>query len=210
MMCPPEPAKRVTSRQDERDLILKTAWEVLEIAGYESLKIRLVLRRSGLSTHAFYRHFKTKDDLLVALLQQELSRALSLLTELTADGTPLERVRAWVDAVVSLAYGRNAGPRAKMITLLTATLPEHLRQSFLEASPDRYSASVPLQAAIEDGVASGDFRSVDPARDAQLILALCNRITEGRPAWLPLDRAEGVAVIVDFAVRGLQGPSAVT
>jgi len=200
----------VTSPPDERDQILKAAWEVLEIAGYESLKIRLVLRRTGLSTHAFYRHFKTKDDLLVALLEQELSRALSVLTELTAHGTPLERVQAWVDAVVSLAYGRNAGPRAKMITLLAATLPERLRRPLVETSPNRYSASVPLRAAIEDGIASGDFRSMDPERDAHLIQALCNRITEGRPSWLPHDRAEGVAVIVDFAVRALQGPSGAT
>jgi len=48
---------------------------LLERSGFEGFKVQLVLREAGVSARAFYRHFGDKDELMLALLQEEMARA---------------------------------------------------------------------------------------------------------------------------------------
>ena len=56
-----------------KDRILSAAKAVLESAGFEGLTIRRVAQRADLSPMALYRHFKNKDELLNALMQDGIS-----------------------------------------------------------------------------------------------------------------------------------------
>jgi AcrR family transcriptional regulator len=189
----------------ERSSLLAAAWEVLEVTGYENLKVHVVLRRAGLSTRAFYRHFKGKDELLMALATEERARAEAILVELTSHGEPEERVRAWVDAVVSLLYGRHAGPRARLISSMPAILHTELASGSALRSAGGPSTTTPLRAAIAAGKASGVFPNADPDGDADLIAALCSRLTEAGHSWMPADRRQGVAFVAEFVLRALRG-----
>jgi len=188
----------------ERASLLAAAWAVLETTGYENLKVQVVLRRAGLSTRAFYRHFKGKDDLLLALAVQERGRAEAILIEKTAEGSPEERVRAWIDAVVSLLYGRHAGPRARLISSLPAVVRPNLSDADDVGPAVGPSTTTPLRAAIAAGQAAGDFPNADPEGDANLIAALCGRLTEMTHPWMPDDRRDGVAFVTDFVLRSLR------
>ena len=47
--------------------------------------IAAVLARAGLSTRAFYRHFESKDELFLAMLEQESSSLVKRLDDIAAD-----------------------------------------------------------------------------------------------------------------------------
>lgn len=192
-----------TSSDDERARLLRAAWRVLERAGYENVKVKLVADEARLSVRAFYRHFSGKDDLLFALLGAELERATAILDELTATGTPEARVAAWVEGVVSLPYGRRAGPRARLFTRLGAVLADMGTPKLSDGTDADIAA--PLERAIADGCRAGSFPGADPAGDAAMILALCCRLDEVPGQALPADREQGVAMVQDFVLRALRG-----
>lgn len=56
-----------------KERVITAAKAVLESAGFEGLTIRKVAQRAGLSPMALYRHFKNKDELLNALMQDGIS-----------------------------------------------------------------------------------------------------------------------------------------
>jgi AcrR family transcriptional regulator len=55
---------------DLRQAVLQKAGEILEKEGLESLSLREVARRAGVSHNAPYRHFPDRDSLLAALVEE--------------------------------------------------------------------------------------------------------------------------------------------
>jgi AcrR family transcriptional regulator len=190
------------ARGGERERILAAAWDVLGRTSYENLKVQAVIRAAGVSIGGFYRHFDGKQELVAELLRVELRRATAILDGLTAEGTPDERVRAWVNGVVSLAYGRTAGPRARWFT----SLPNEVL-ALIDGSARELRTSAPLEEAIADGRALGVFPGADPHRDARLVQSLCSSLDRGAVGWLGDDREDGVARVVDFVLAALTSAS---
>jgi AcrR family transcriptional regulator len=102
-----------------------------------------IVRTAGLSNQAFYRHFRGKDELLVALLDDGRQRLLTTIERRMsrADG-PAAQVRAWIDAVIAQARDPKAA---------AATRP-------FAANGDRLALRFPAET-----LASRD-RLVDPLR----------------------------------------------
>src|SRR5215207_2143259 len=89
----------------ERTRLLTAAMEVLQRSGWWGFKVESVLRQAGLSTRSFYRHFEKKSDLLLALLEFELGgAAVNLRRVTTVAASPSDKVRAFVSAMIDLAY----------------------------------------------------------------------------------------------------------
>jgi AcrR family transcriptional regulator len=194
-------AAAAEKRVDERRRLLDAARETLPLAGHESLKVRTVLARAGLSTRAFYRHFAGKEELLVALAEEEVDRATAALAALTASGSPTARVTRWIEEVVGSAFGARSSNRAK-VTSLVSRAPATVLHG---RPPAGVSFSGPLADAIAAGVATGEFSSPDPEQDARLVAALCTRLSTHAERSLPGDRDAAVAVVVAFVLRALTG-----
>ena len=55
---------------EERQLIFRAALRVMRVNGYAEAQISDILAEAGLGTRAFYRHFSSKDDLVIALFEE--------------------------------------------------------------------------------------------------------------------------------------------
>jgi AcrR family transcriptional regulator len=135
--CPEEEVARLTS----------AARVVLARGGWWGFKVDSVLRVAGLSTRCFYRHFETKDHLLLRMLQEDMARATRRLERVCSDPDPADRVRAWIDGVMDMAYvDRVAKP-----TVLFASHWHQLVAMFPdETEACRQSMLAPLRRALED------------------------------------------------------------
>ena len=80
--------------------ILKAAQEVFGERGFFGGSTDEVARRAGVSKGLVFNYFKTKDDLLEALLEQHLSYALSVWESDPPSGTPEERLTQIFDRTV--------------------------------------------------------------------------------------------------------------
>src|SRR5438128_323501 len=111
--------RTVASRRDtataELERLLRAARTVLVRHGYDGLRVDEVLAEAGLSTRAFYRHFQGKSELFLALFDEETARAAERLRVIVdAAVGPEAKVRAWVEAVLDLAYDARLGRRTGM------------------------------------------------------------------------------------------------
>ena len=85
-----------------KNRILSAAKAVLESAGFEGLTIRRVAQRAGLSPMALYRHFKNKDELLNALMQDGISAWEAIVRGIRAQD-PVKWLEALMEAYLDFA-----------------------------------------------------------------------------------------------------------
>lgn len=156
----------------ERAHLLKAGMAVMRRNGFESASIVEILNEAEISTRAFYRHFRSKDDLLIAIFreQADLTR-VRLEASIESADTPRLKLLAWVDEVLDMGYD----PRRGRISRLFASHP--MRSVFVDAGHEATARLyAPLQVVLEQGLASGDFPRCDPATDAGSIHALTWRL----------------------------------
>lgn len=139
-------------------------------AGSASFTVAQVSRHAGLSLKSFYRCFAGKDDLLVALLEQDSRLGASILAEMVDEhDEPAARIRAYVLAVFDLLTHPGALGYARTLVSEHRRLAEERALTLrgaLAPMVDLLAAQIAL--ATDAGVAV----SRDPARDAQTIFVL--------------------------------------
>jgi AcrR family transcriptional regulator len=98
-------AKRESEYAAEVRRLLDAALELMR-GGGTSAKPRVadIVAASGLSNDAFYRHFKSKDDLVAAILEDGAERLRSYLAhQMAKSPAPEGQVRQWVKGVLAQA-----------------------------------------------------------------------------------------------------------
>jgi AcrR family transcriptional regulator len=191
---------------DELGRLLAAAEAVLAEQGYAGLRVDDVLEAAGLSTRAFYRHFRGKSELFVALFDREMTRAQQRLqAKLAAAPTPEAKVEAWTVAMLSLAYDSRLARRTRLFQVERQVIA----REFPEGIARCISLMVePLENAIEEGVVAGAFRGADPRRDARAINHLCTGLMTDQLLGVGdrLTRDDAVALATRFAITTLRGP----
>ena len=100
-------AKREGEYAGEVRRLLDAALEVMQSRGTSSRpRVADIVGEAGLSNDAFYRHFRSKDDLVNALLEDGADRLRGYLAHQMAKArTPEAQVRRWVEGVLAQADG---------------------------------------------------------------------------------------------------------
>ncbi|WP_034517539.1 TetR/AcrR family transcriptional regulator [Actinomadura rifamycini] len=98
-------AKRGAAYAGEVRRLLDAALEVMRECGTASRpRVADIVSAAGLSNEAFYRHFRSKDALVAALLEDGTERLHGYVAHRMAkEPTPERRVRAWVGGVFTQA-----------------------------------------------------------------------------------------------------------
>ena len=105
--------------------------------------MREILAEAGLSTQTFYRYFTSKDELMLALLDEGRRRLLaSLQRRMQRSTLPEEQVRAWIQGVLAQAADTEAAARTRP----WVTSEQRLSELF----PEEQQASVDLLIGLLD------------------------------------------------------------
>ena len=64
-----------------KEQVLSAAWMCFQDRGYRAITMREIAKRMGTSTGAIYTYFKSKDQILEAILEQNLERNLGLFQQ---------------------------------------------------------------------------------------------------------------------------------
>jgi AcrR family transcriptional regulator len=169
--------------------------------GSSAFTVQQVVTRSGQSLKSFYRHFESKDDLILALLEEDIAVGALFLRELIElHDEPSERIEAWVTGLFELMAAGEHGYVAVLVR-------EHQRLS--EARPDEMDRAVApfidlLASQLRLGTEAGVVRAGDPSRDARMMF----RLVLGGIHELVLERdqrtpAEVGAYLWEFTWRGM-------
>ncbi len=166
-----------------------------------------IVRRARLSNKAFYRHFKSKDELLLAVLEENMRTLARQFEErLTPEMEPLERVRAWIWGVLEQALDPQRSAAHRPLLVYQGRLLDSLGVQ-LGAHVARLIGL--LQGSIAEAREAGQLpESVDPERDGEAIFHLATGWMQGRVLGRVTPRREEAERVVDFALRGLGRPEA--
>ena len=189
---------------EERTRILEAAMQVLRGNQFVDAPIAEILDAAGLSTRAFYRHYKSKDELLLALHLRDTELLAQLLERrVTAAQSPADGLRAWVSELLKVSTDRRRSERAALL----GSEAVRRMQGFAEQTIHAWNlAGQSLRVVLEAGQADGSFASVDPARDTELIQAMVwPHVTQH-----PGSPAATVDHVVAFCLRALGASTDVT
>lgn len=134
-----------------RAKILEAAEAVIRRDGIKRLSVDTVVAEAGISKGGFFYHFKTKDELLAALLQsvtEEMTVEVTALVE--ADPEPRGRI---LRSIIRAAFDFDADParRDRFVTLTLAVLTASIESPTLLAEVRRGNDEQ-LTASASDGL----------------------------------------------------------
>lgn len=200
-----DPAQQKANQEVEQ--LLAAAEAVLSRQGYAGMRVDDVLDEAGLSTRAFYRHFRGKSELFLALFQHEAARAGDRLRKkVDAARSPVRQVEAWVAATLALAYDVRLARHTRVFLVERQVIAAEFPDEVIRCVRDQLE---PLEDAITEGVVTGEFAGAQPKRDALAIHHLCAGLMTDRLLGIGggLGRDEAVALATRFALTTLQGPA---
>lgn len=190
------------SQSSERAKIMQAAYQVLAASDGAAISIAQILAAAGLSTRAFYRHFESKDGLLLAMFRRDADRVLAQLqAEAAAAPSAAEALRVWIDGMLQLS----ADPRRRQRALVLDS-GEVTRAKGYHAERDRYEAAenAALAQILHRGHRDGSFPRAQPASDAAFIrAALHQAVNEQLSQSAAVGAQEAAQAVLDFALRAL-------
>ena len=196
---------RSDTAEREAEVLVDATFRVIAATGTIDPAVRDILREGGVSTPVFYRHFRSKDELLLEVWDRGAQiLAAYLHRRMTRAADPLGRIRAWIDGVMRQAGDPRSSTRTRPFAIgapsLSAQFPdehEHIIALLLE----------PLTAAISDAAAAGLCTSRRPDADARIIYDFVFARLRDTLLHREPPGARTSAELVDFAMRALQANS---
>ena len=185
----------------ERSKLMDAALKVMRLNGFQGASVQDILDEAALSTRAFYRQFRSKDDLLLAMFRTASARDVEAVVKRVANGgTPLEKLRAWIDEMMAIAFDRRRLSRIVMFNVSARQAVgfdeecDYMRERF----------TTPLVEVLRAGVDDGTFPSARPEDDATTVFDLLWSVAgpEARRSR-PIEKSEARSYLFRFVLPAL-------
>jgi AcrR family transcriptional regulator len=182
--------------------IVDSTFSLIERTGSLDPSMREILAEAGLSTQAFYRYFASKDELMLALLDEGRRRMVETLQRrMSRSSDPSEQIGAWIEGVMAQAGNTAAAARTRPWVLS--------EQRLAELFPIEQEASVELLIGLlREPIArlqeSQEKQKLDVTTTATMVYRLTfatlrsHLVAGNRPA------AKESEALVGFCLRGVR------
>ncbi|MGZ4676282.1 MAG: TetR/AcrR family transcriptional regulator [Acidimicrobiia bacterium] len=120
----PSPTDRDLETAARRERMVSAAVELATIGGYDAVQMRDVASRAEVALGTLYRHYPSKDHLLLAALTEEATRLRERIAQRPPDGLDAADRTADVLRRASRALSRRPELTAALVTALTAPEPD--------------------------------------------------------------------------------------
>ena len=161
--------------QVRRQQILDAAETVFSEQGFNDARMDDIVEESGLSKGALYWYYKSKDAIIMALLDRVfIAQMKSTVVPLEGEGTAEEKLRFFVQAAVDEIRHFERFMTLGYEFVALATRRKEVREK-IKGYYQRYTEI--LAQVIEQGLHSGEFHDVNPTSTALSIIALYEGLT---------------------------------
>lgn len=179
---------------DEVRRLIDGAYAVMRETGDIEPRVGDVVKAAGLSNQAFYRHFRSKDELLLAVLTDGRHRLMDTLAarmERADPGAP--RIAAWIEGVLAQARNPEAAANTRPFVVNGLRIADRF--------PTEWNASRDaLLALLRDAVAAAGG---DPTRDPDALYHLAFGAMEAAVIRREIPTRADLEHLIAFSVRGL-------
>lgn len=145
---------------------------LLAAGGDDALSIRDVADAVGVTPPSIYRHFASKDELVLAVSEQQFAKLNDLMTESVKGAeTALDELKARGEAYIRFGVEH---PEAYVVMFMRPIKTANEPSVHLHNEPAAFAA---LVEAVERAMASGALRADDAHHAAQVIWATVHGLT---------------------------------
>jgi AcrR family transcriptional regulator len=204
MEAPAEATPKRRRREETRERLLAAALEVFAHNGYDRATVDEIVSGAGFSKGAFYVHFKSKEDLFWAMLDQRVSGHQDVLRESLDPGSSFRgNVRSLLTTIFDLESQDPSWPATVMEFLAHAGRNREVRDRL--ATIYRRSREF-LVVMLREGQEAGQIRAdvdIDFAASAAIAL-IEGTITQSRLAPDDIVLAEMIDPLCELLSQALE------
>ena len=172
--------------QRNRERILDVAKQVFTQAGANA-SLEDIAKKAGVGPGTLYRHFPTREDLLVAVYRSEMEKLAAAERSLAVTKSPPEALRAWLLLWVDALETKH------IIAPVLNTLVGDPKKVFESSYAQIHEA---LGALVKRAVKNGDIRKdLDPIDFLRAIIGVAN--VSASPGW-----PQSARRLVDILIAG--------
>jgi AcrR family transcriptional regulator len=197
--------KEATTPRKElvREEFLTKAADVFEKKGFASTTIQDVAQALQLSRSALYHYFKSKDEILEALVLEHTEYAAEQMERKFASRkeSPSDQLR---ELLANSINGRmTGGPRLRVLDQLANEMPAEIKQKF---DHGRRRVLDLYTRLIQKGIDAGELRPLDARTAAFAILGIASWTSWWYSPTGRKSPEELASVLVDVAFNGIAQP----
>jgi AcrR family transcriptional regulator len=186
----------------ERDRIIDAAYRCLRETDGATVAVADILEAAGLGTRAYYRHFGSKDDLMLAMFRRDSERVLAELESAAMAASPADALRGYIGVMMRLVSDRR---RMRRVLVMTSGEARRARGYAAELHRSHAAQEAIVAGILRRGRDDGSFPLVRDARaDARSIrAALGQAFDEQLTGDAPVTPGQAAEEVTDFALRAV-------
>lgn len=189
--------------EETRTKILAAAELCFSRSGYDAASVADICQQAGVTKGAFYYHFATKQALFLELLNSWLQTLDAQFQDIRGEGKSVPHGLVEMAGSTRLIFAESANFLPMFLEFwLHAMRDPHIWQLVIEPYR-RYQRY--FSAFLQEGVAEGSLRPVDPALAARALLSMAiGLVLQGTMDPQAADWAETAQESVRLLLQGLQ------
>ncbi|MCG6917663.1 MAG: TetR/AcrR family transcriptional regulator [Deltaproteobacteria bacterium] len=200
-----EPKRKRMKADQRRQEIIRAAMEVFARNGFGGSTTREIAENAGISEAMIYSHFRNKQDLYTAIIDEKLQESEPLYYPLDAMRNK-DDPRVFV-TIVSNYLRRHSEDTTFLRLLLFSALEGHELASMFVAGPVRKFFEF-LSDYIRDRIDEGALKPINPEITSRCLLGMVHyfvllREVLGDDTLNPIDPAEVIETIVKIFCQGI-------
>ena len=186
---------------EEVNRLVESALLLIQRSGRVEPRVSEIVRQAGLHNQAFYRHFRSKRERLVAVLDRGIAILASYLRHrMAGQATAVGELREWIRGMLEQARNLEAAEATRPFTLARSRLAESYPE---EVARSEQQLTALLRAAIVRARDTGELPDADPERAPEALYLLTMGWLERRLRdEVPANR-DDAAWLEHFAIAGL-------
>jgi AcrR family transcriptional regulator len=176
---------RTDKQEQEREAILRAAYRLIGRSAGSTVSVQEILAGAELSTRAFYRHFRSKDELILTMYRTATERFVAELSDVVTDAADTAAaLEAWIRHQLSVAYDARRARQSSVLSSAEARSAVGFEQAHQASDNARRAV---LADVIRRGRRDGTFPlAANPDEDARAVLNVVGGIATARLAGQPV------------------------
>lgn len=197
--------RKEREKQERREEIFNAAKTVFAKKGFSQTTMEEVAERAKLSKGAIYLYFKSKEDLLISLIENYLDKLTILIKNIAeSKKSPFEKINNIVMQILSYLQMNK-----EFTCIFSPERGEFLHKMQKKTVRDRTLSKLQNQTmliaqVIKEGIKLNVFRNIDPYISASAIFAMIHTIIAGAIIYETTPSKKEIQTIIDIFLNGIK------
>jgi len=149
------PAQRADAARNRERILDAARAELTAADDISAVTMQSVAQKAGVGQGTLYRHFPTREDLVLAVYHADVERLIAAAAEFSAAHPPREAMRRWLAELAAYGRVKRGVSRVVLAAATRQAISERWRPLVLDA----------VQSLLDAGASAGELRSDLDAED---------------------------------------------